>query len=70
MRRRGIAKALLDYACQYAGENGYDYVEGYPPKGEFTVKDCGGSASMYIEHGFDIIDISGGIIARKKVNNL
>ncbi|MDE7300094.1 MAG: GNAT family N-acetyltransferase [Lachnospiraceae bacterium] len=70
MRRRGIAKALLDYACQYAGGNGYDYVEGYPPKGEFTVKDCGGSASMYIEHGFDIIDIPNGIIARKKVNNL
>ena len=67
MRRRGIAKALLDYACQYAEENGYDYVEGYPTLGEFTVSDCGGSASMYAHKGFDIIDVSGGVIARKKI---
>lgn len=68
MRRKGIAKALLEYACQYAEGNGYDYVEGYPPKGEFAIKDCGGSASMYISHGFEIIDIPDGIIARKKIN--
>ena len=67
MRRRGISKALLDYACQYAEENGYDYVEGYPTLGEFTVSDCGGSASMYANKGFDIIDVSGGVIARKKM---
>ena len=67
MRRNGIAKALLNYACQYAQENGYDYVEGYPTQGEFTIKDCGGSASMYIEHGFEIINISNGIIARKQI---
>lgn len=67
MRRKGIAKALLDYACQYAEENEYDYVEGYPVKGEFTTNDCGGSASMYINQGFEIIDIPNGIIARKKI---
>lgn len=67
MRRKGIAKALLDYACRYAEENGYDYIEGYPPQGEFTINDCGGSVSMYVNHGFEIIDIPNGIIARKKL---
>lgn len=68
MRREGIAKAMLNYACQYAEENGYDYVEGYPVKGEFTIHDCGGSASMYISQGFEIIEIPNGIIARKKIH--
>lgn len=67
MRRKGIAKALLDYACQYAEYNGYDYVEGYPPYGEFTIHDCGGSVSMYVNLGFEIVDIPNGIIARKKL---
>ena len=67
MRRKGISKVLLNYACQYAEENGYDYVEGYPPHGEFTIHDCGGSVSMYVDLGFEIIDIPDGIIARKKL---
>lgn len=66
MRRKGVAKALLECACQYAQENGYDYVEGYPSEGEFAVNNCGGSASMYMEQGFEIMDVPGGIIARKK----
>ena len=70
MRRKGIAKALLDYACQYAEENGYDYVEGYPPHGEFTIHDCGGSVSMYVNLGFEIVDIPNGIIARKKLKQI
>ena len=67
MRRRGIAKALLKYACQYAKKNGYDYVEGYPSLGEFAINECGGSTSMYVNQGFDIIDIPNGLIARKKI---
>lgn len=67
MRRKGVAKALLECACQYAEENGYDYVEGYPSQGEFVVNNCGGSASMYIGQGFEIIDIPNGIIARKRM---
>lgn len=67
MRRQGIAKALLSHACQYAADNGYDYVEGYPPAGAFTPRDCGGSASMYERLGFAIIDIPHGMIARKKL---
>ena len=69
MRRKGIAKAMLDCACKYAAENGYDYVEGYPAHGEFSVSDCGGSVEMYTSRGFDIIEIPNGVIARKKLQN-
>lgn len=67
MRRKGVAKALLECACHYAEENGYDYVEGYPSKGEFVVNNCGGSASMYIDQGFEIMEVPDGIIARKRL---
>lgn len=67
MRRQGIAKAMLDHVCQYAEENGYDYVEGYPPMGQFSVSDGGGSVEMYVDKGFDIIEIPNGVIARKKL---
>ena len=66
MRRRGIAKAMLACACRYAEENGFDCVEGYPKAGEFSVSDCGGSVSMYVEQGFEIVDVTDGITARKK----
>ena len=67
MRRKGIAKALLEHACQYAEENGYDFVEGYPPHEEFTIHDCGGSVSMFVDRGFEIIDVPNGIVARKRL---
>lgn len=67
MRRRGVAKALLAHACRYAEEKGYDYVEGYPPQEEFTARDCGGSAAMYIAHGFEILEVPNGILARKRI---
>lgn len=70
MRRKGVAKALLECACHYAEENGYDYVEGYPSKGEFVVNNCGGSASMYIDQGFEIMEVPDGIIARKKLKKV
>ncbi|MCH5287473.1 MAG: GNAT family N-acetyltransferase [Christensenellaceae bacterium] len=66
-RRKGVAKALLDGACRYARENGYDHVEGYPPRGAFSERDCGGSLSMYVNAGFEIIDVPGGVIARKSL---
>ena len=67
MRRKGIAKALLAAACQYAEAMGYDYVEGYPPLEEFSECHCGGSLSMYVNAGFDIIEIPHGVIARKRL---
>lgn len=69
MRRKGIAKALLDGACRYAQEKGYDYVEGYPPQGAFSERDCGGSLSMFVNAGFEIIEIPNGIVARKNLKN-
>ena len=65
MRRKGIAKAMLEHACQYAKENGYDGIEGYPSKGRFSASDCGGSVEMYTDQGFDIIEIPNGVVARK-----
>ena len=67
MRGRGIAKAFLKYTCEYAAENGYDFVEGYPAEGDFDVSNCGGPASMYIDCGFEIIRKQGFVIARKRV---
>lgn len=32
MKRKGIAKKLLHYACQDAANDGFDYVEAYPEK--------------------------------------
>lgn len=67
MRGRGIAKAFLKYTCEYAAENGYDFIEGYPAEGDFDVSNCGGPASMYIDCGFEIIRKQGFVIARKRV---
>lgn len=66
-RGKGIAKKMLNYACEYAKRNGYDYVESYPSDGEFNPNNCCGSRSMYEAQGFRIININGGIIARKKI---
>lgn len=65
-RGRGIAKKLLNYACEFAKENGYDYVESYPSDGAFNPNNCCGSRSMYEAQGFTIINVNDGIIARKK----
>lgn len=67
MRGMGIAGLLLDSACRYAEENGFDYIEGYPSDGIFDVKNCGGTDSMYIKRGFKITRIGNRIIARKKL---
>lgn len=66
-RGNGIAKRMLDYACEFAKKNGYDYIESYPCDGEFNPSNCCGSRSMYESQGFSIINITGGIIARKKL---
>lgn len=67
MRGKGIAKALLQYACTYAAENGFDYVESYPAVGAFDAGNCCGSDAMYRKFGFEIIDVPDGVVARKKV---
>lgn len=66
-RGKGIAKRMLEYACEYAKKNGYDYIESYPCDGEFNSNNCCGHRTMYESQGFAIINISDGIIARKKL---
>jgi GNAT superfamily N-acetyltransferase len=55
MKRNGIAKQLLQYACQDAADDGYDYVEVYPEK-ESTdeLKQFMGFVDMYKNMGFII----------------
>ncbi|WP_459481217.1 GNAT family N-acetyltransferase [Clostridium saccharoperbutylacetonicum] len=55
MKRKGIAKQLLQYACQDAKSDGYDYVEVYPEK-ETTdeLKHFMGFVDMYKSFGFTI----------------
>ncbi len=66
-RGKGIAKKMLEYACEYAQKNNYDYVESYPSDGKFNPNNCCGNRSMYESQGFKIININNGIIARKKI---
>lgn len=68
-RGLGIAKKLLSAACVYACENGFDQVESYPADGGFDPYNCCGSRSMYESQGFEIVNVSGGLIARKKFRN-
>lgn len=58
---------MLNYACEFAKKNGYDYVESYPSDGEFNPYNCCGNRSMYESQGFAIVNIDDGIIARKKL---
>ena len=66
-RGKGIAKKMLNYACRFAKNNGYHYVESYPSEGEFNPNNCCGNRSMYESQGFTIVNINNGIIARKKL---
>lgn len=66
-RGKGIAKGLLKYACEYAEENRYDYIESYPSDGAFNPLYCCGNRTMYEAQAFTIINVPNGIIARKKL---
>jgi len=55
MKRKGIAKQMLQYACQDAADNGYDYVEVYPEKEVVNILyDFMGPVEMYKNFGFVI----------------
>lgn len=55
MKRKGIAKQLLQYACQDVANDGFDYVEAYPEK-EATdeLKFFMGFVDLYKNYGFTI----------------
>lgn len=55
MKRKGIAKKLLERVCQDAAQDGFDVVEAYPNK-EFIDEEADfmGPAEMYRKSGFTI----------------
>ncbi len=55
MRRKGIAKLLLERVCRDAAQDGFDYVEAYPNK-EFAneAEDFMGPAEVYRRSGFAV----------------
>jgi GNAT superfamily N-acetyltransferase len=55
MRRKGIAKLLLERVCQDADQDGFDSVEAYPKK-VFTseAEDFVGPAEVYRKSGFTV----------------
>ena len=55
MRRKGIAKMLLERVCQDAAQDGFDFVEGYPNK-EFIneAEDFVGPIEVYKKSGFKV----------------
>lgn len=62
LRGKGVASALLQYACKYAADNGYDWVEAYPSFESFDNQHCGGPFSMYEKQGFTLVN---GIVRKK-----
>lgn len=65
MRGKGIATALLEAVCQYAGDSDFDRIEAYPSENIPT--HCGGSASMFLKQGFSLLVTAEGTIAEKKL---
>lgn len=65
MRGKGIATALLEAVCQYAGDSDFDRIEAYPSENVPT--HCGGSASMFLKQGFSLLVTAEGTIAEKKL---
>ena len=55
MKRRGVAKRLLERVCQDAAQDGFDLVEGYANK-EFVndAEDFMGPAQLYRQSGFTV----------------
>lgn len=55
MRRKGIAKRLLERVCQDAAQDGFDFVEAYPTK-EFIdeAEDFMGPIELYRKSGFTV----------------
>lgn len=55
MKRRGIAKQLLEYVCRDAAECGFDYVEAYPQKDMADERmHFMGFVDMYKDLGFHV----------------
>ncbi len=55
MRRKGIARLLLERVCQGAAQDGFDSVEAYPKKAFISeAEDFAGPAEVYRKSGFAV----------------
>lgn len=55
MKRKGIARQLLQYACEDAAKDGFDYVEAYPEKDTTNeLKQFMGFYEVYKQFGFTV----------------
>ncbi len=55
MKRKGIAKRLLERVCQDAAQDGFDVVEAYPNKAFISEgEDFMGPVGLYIQSGFTV----------------
>lgn len=70
MKRKGIAKQLLQYVCQDAAACGFDYVEAYPRKDAADERmSFMGFPNMYEELGFHIhAETADQFVMRKPLN--
>lgn len=71
MRRKGVARRLLEFACNDAANKGFEFVEAYPNR-EFRneSKDFMGPVSIYNELGFSICgEVDRRWVMRKKLLN-
>ncbi|MBS1911988.1 MAG: GNAT family N-acetyltransferase [Bacteroidetes bacterium] len=68
-RRRGIARALLDGACDYLARMGMQYAEAYPLTGETrSAANYHGPEEMYRAARFTVVgEFPGGAVVRKRL---
>lgn len=70
MRRKGIAKLLLERVCQDAAKEGFDVVEAYPNKNFInTARDFMGPKKLYEDSGFRVYcEVGDRVIMQKKLS--
>lgn len=69
MRRKGVARLLLDRVCEDAAKDGFDVVEAYPNK-EFAAaaRDFMGPRKLFEDNGFAVCcEVENKIIMRKQL---
>ena len=70
MRRKGVAKRLLEYACEDAAKDGFDFVEAYPNKDYINEsRDFMGPKDLYSNCGFSICgEVDKKFVVRKRLS--
>ena len=70
MRRKGIAKLLLERVCQDAAKESFDVVEAYPNKNFVnTARDFMGPKKLYEDSGFRVYcEVGNRVIMQKKLS--